>query len=67
MGRGQGQIIYYNCAQPGHLARDYQNPCTTCSYCNSFKHVIKECPTLLAKLQERQGPQRNLQVKLIDF
>jgi hypothetical protein len=50
---GQGQIICYNFAQPGHLARDCQNPCTTCSYYSSFDHVIKDCPVLLAKLQER--------------
>jgi hypothetical protein len=51
--------------QPGHLARDCQNPCTTCSYCNSFEHVIEDCPVLLAKLQERRGPQQNPQVQLI--
>jgi hypothetical protein len=65
MGRGRGKIIYYNCVQPGHLARDCQNPCTTCSYCNSFEHVIEEFPVLLAKLQERRGTQHNLQVQLI--
>jgi hypothetical protein len=63
MGRGRGQIICYNCTQPGHLERDCQNPCTTCSYCNSFEHVIEDCPVLLAKLQERQGG--NQQVQLI--
>jgi hypothetical protein len=56
MGWGRGQIIYYNCAQLDHLERDCQNPCTTYSYCNSFDHVIEECPVLLAKLQQRRGP-----------
>jgi hypothetical protein len=63
MDRDRSQIIYYNCAHPGHLARDCQNPCTTCSYYNSFKHVIEECLALLAKLHERWGV--NPQVKLI--
>jgi hypothetical protein len=63
MGRGRGQIICYNCAHLDHLARDCQNPCTTCSYCNSFEHVIEDCLALLAKLQERQGG--NQQVQLI--
>jgi hypothetical protein len=63
MGQGQGQIIFNNCTQPGHLARDFQNPCTTCSYYNSFDHVIEDCPVLLAKLQERRG--RNQRVQLI--
>jgi hypothetical protein len=65
MGRGQGKIIYYNYAQLRHLARDFQNPCTTCIYCNSFEHVIEECPVLLAKLQEKQGPQQNPWIQLI--
>jgi hypothetical protein len=65
MGRGQGQIICYNCAQLGHLARDFQNPCTTCSYCNTFEHVIQEFLSLLAKLQERRGG--NQQVQLISL
>jgi hypothetical protein len=63
MGRGRGQIICYNYTHLGHLARDFQNPCTTCSYCNSFEHVIEDCLVLLAKLQERQGG--NQQVQLI--
>jgi hypothetical protein len=36
----RGPIICYNYTQPGHLARDCQNPCTTCNYYNSFDHVI---------------------------
>jgi hypothetical protein len=51
--------------QPRHLERDCQNSCTTYSYCNSFEHVIEECPMLLAKLQKRRGPQHNPQVQLI--
>jgi hypothetical protein len=31
--RGRGTIICYNCNQPGNLAQDYLNPCTTCNYC----------------------------------
>jgi hypothetical protein len=45
------------------LARDFQNPCTTCNYYNSFDHVIKDCLVLLAKIQERRGG--NQQVQLI--
>ena len=65
MGRGRGHIICYNYAQPGHLERDYQNPCTIYSYCSSFEHVIEDCPVLLAKLHERRGLQQNPQVQLI--
>jgi hypothetical protein len=65
MGQGQGQIVCYNYSHPGHLSRNCQNPCTTCSYCSSFDHVIKDCHVLLAKIQERQGPQQNLQVQMI--
>jgi hypothetical protein len=65
MGQGRGQIICYNYMQPRHLARDYHNPFTTCSYCSLFEHVIEDCPVLLAKLQERRGPQQNPQVQPI--
>jgi hypothetical protein len=62
MGRGRGHIICYNCAHPGNLARDCQNPCITCNYCHSFEHVIKDCPILLTKFQERQGGTQQVQL-----
>jgi hypothetical protein len=65
MGRGLGHIICYNYAQQRHLEMDCQNPFTSSRYCSSFKHVIEDCPLLLAKLQELRGPQKNSQVQLI--
>ena len=54
--------MFYNCNQPGRLARDGRNPCTTCKYCHDTDHVIEDCPQLLAKMQERrnQGAQPNI-------
>ena len=66
MGRGQGQIICYKCTQLGHFTSNYQNPCTTCSYCNSFEHVIEYCLVLLAKLQERRGGNQQVQLILVE-
>jgi hypothetical protein len=62
MGRVRGQIICYNYAQPGHLERGCQNPCTTYSYCNSFEHVIEYFLALLAKIQERRGGNQQVQL-----
>jgi hypothetical protein len=66
MGRGRGQIVFYNCTQLGHLERDYHNPYTTCSYYNSFYHLIEDYPILLAKLQEIQGGNQQVQVILAE-
>jgi hypothetical protein len=57
---GRGPIICYNCNQPGHLARDFLNPCTTCMYCRALDHVTKDCPQLLVKWQERGNQNQNL-------
>jgi hypothetical protein len=62
MGQGIFHIICYNYAKPSHLERDCQNPCATCSYCNTFEHVIEYCPVLLAKLQERRGGNQQVQI-----
>jgi hypothetical protein len=48
------------------LARDCQKPCTTCSYYNTFDHVIEDFPVLLAKLQEIRGGNQQLQLISIE-
>jgi hypothetical protein len=62
---GRGPIICYNCNQPGHLAHDCPNPCTTCTYCRALDHATKYCPQLVVKWKARgnqnQNPNQNVQ------
>jgi hypothetical protein len=46
---GRGMIICYKYNQPRHLARNFLNLCTMCTYCREMDHAIKHCPQLLAK------------------
>ena len=57
----------YNCNQAGHLARDFQNPTTTCRYCKTVDHVNEQCPQLIAKIQERNSaPTQNIQMIVVE-
>ena len=39
----------------------------TCRYCRAVDHVIEQCPKLIAKIQERNGPPtQNIQMIAIE-
>jgi hypothetical protein len=65
-GRGDIEPIKcYNCNQMGHLARDFLNPCKTCTYCRELDHETQDYPRLLLKWKVRgnwnQNPNHNIQ------
>ena len=51
--RGRDQFICYNCGAPRHFSRDCTNPISTCSYCKSLDHTVKEFPQLISKWQDK--------------
>jgi hypothetical protein len=56
---GRGPIICYNCNQPGHLDREFPNPCTTCTYCRALNHVMEYCPQLVFKWKAKGNQNHN--------
>lgn len=55
LGRGRGQLIYYNCRCPWHYVRDYTNPTRISrSYCEQFDHELIDFPTLIAEIREKR-------------
>jgi hypothetical protein len=62
---GRGSIICYNFNQPGNLAHDSPNMCTTCTYCRALDHATKYFPLLVVKWKARgnrnHNPNQNVQ------
>ena len=48
-GHGRGQVICYNCGQPGNFSHDSQSPSKMCTYCKSFYHTVEQCLQLIVK------------------
>jgi len=54
-GRGSRQLICYNCEGLGHYACDCRNLMQpSCLYCTLFDHEIEDCPTLIARLHNKE-------------
>ena len=47
--RGRGQLIYDNCVQLGHYARDCTNLMSMCSYFKALDHTIKDYTQIIVK------------------
>jgi hypothetical protein len=63
-GRGRGPVTCHNFQQPGHYARDFPQPPTTCMYCRATDHTTEDCPILLTKIQDKRN-QNNQNVQWI--
>jgi hypothetical protein len=62
--RGKGPMVCRDYQQPGHYARDFPLPPTTCMYCRTSDHDTEECLKLLGKIQEKRN-QNNQNVQWI--
>jgi len=56
LGRGRGQLIYYNCGGPGHYTWDCTNPTRiSCPYCEKFDHELLDCPKLITQIRDKKA------------
>jgi hypothetical protein len=48
-------IVYHNCQQPRHYARECPLPPVTCMYCCAIDHDTEDYPTLLGNIQKKRN------------